>query len=171
MAEEQAAEAPEEGGKSKKKLIILIVVGAVLVAAIGAGAAFFLLGGNQPQEAAEPAEPVKKEAIYTKVRTLEGKPSFVATLQSSDGKRNYMQALVEAKSRDQEVADALTLHMPLIVARLNNLFASQSFEALQTIEGKQKLRSDSTELVQGILQEKIGKPGIEMILFTNFVMQ
>lgn len=170
MAEEQAAEAPEEGGKSKKKMIILIAVGAILVAAIGAGAAFFLLGG-QPEAPAAPAEPVKKEAIYTKVRTLEGKPSFVATLQSSDGKRHYMQAFVEAKSRDQEVADALTLHMPLIVARLNNLFASQSFEALQTIEGKQKLRDDSTDLVRGILQEKIGKPGIEMILFTNFVMQ
>lgn len=171
MADEKAAEAPAEGGKSKKKMIILIAVGAILVAALGAGAAFFLLGGGEEEAAAVPAEPVRKEAIYTKVRTLEGKPNFVATLQSQDGKRHYLQAFVEAKSREQDVADALTLHMPLIVARLNNLFAQQSFEALQTIEGKEKLRQDSTELVQGILQEKIGKPGVERILFTNFVMQ
>ncbi|WP_370084755.1 hypothetical protein [Neptunomonas phycophila] len=33
------------------------------------------------------------------------------------------------------------------------------------------MQQASTELVQGILQEKIGKPGVEKILFTNFVMQ
>jgi flagellar FliL protein len=170
MAEAEPVTDVAEGGKSKKKLIILIVIGALLVAALGAGAAFFLLGGQSDEEAV-PAEPVRKEAIYSKVRTLEGKPSFVATLQSSDGKRHYLQAFVEAKSRDQDVVDALTLHMPLIVARMNNLFAQQSFEELQTIEGKERLRKASTELVQNILQEKIGKPGVEMILFTNFVMQ
>lgn len=172
MAEEQAAEEATEGGKSKKKMIIFIALGAILVAALGAGGAFFFLSGNSEEAAAEvPVEPVRQAAIYTKVRTLEGKPSFVATLQSNDGKRHYMQAFVEAKSRDQAVADALTLHMPLIVSRLNALFASQQFEALQSVEGKQQLRDASTELVQSILQEKIGKPGIEMILFTNFVMQ
>jgi len=170
MADEQVAE-EAAGGKSKKKLIIFIVIGALLVAALGAGAAFFLLGGSASDEAAELAEPVRQEAIYSKVRTLSGKPSFVATLQSKDGKRHYLQAFVEAKSRDQEVVDALTLHMPLIVARLNTLFAQQSFDELQTVEGKMALRTASTELVQGILQEKIGKPGIEKILFTNFVMQ
>ncbi len=170
MAEAEPVTDVAEGGKSKKKLIILIVIGALLVAALGAGAAFFLLGGQSDEEVV-PAEPVRKEAIYSKVRTLEGKPSFVATLQSSDGKRHYLQAFVEAKSRDQDVVDALTLHMPLIVARMNNLFAQQSFEELQTIEGKERLRKASTELVQNILQEKIGKPGVEMILFTNFVMQ
>ena len=170
MAEAEPVTDVAEGGKSKKKLIILIVIGALLVAALGAGVAFFLLGGQSDEEVV-PAEPVRKEAIYSKVRTLEGKPSFVATLQSSDGKRHYLQAFVEAKSRDQDVVDALTLHMPLIVARMNNLFAQQSFEELQTIEGKERLRKASTELVQNILQEKIGKPGVEMILFTNFVMQ
>ena len=171
MAEEKAEGAAAEGGKSKKKLIILSAVGALLVGALGAGAAFFLLGGAEDEAAAVPAEPVKKEAIYTKIRTLEGKPSVVATLKSDDGKRHYLQAFIETKSRDQDVDDALNLHMPLIVARLNNLFALQSFTDLQSIEGKEKLRQDATELVQSILQEKIGKPGIEKVLFTNFVMQ
>jgi flagellar FliL protein len=168
MAEEKAAE--EAGGKSKKKLIIFIVLG-VLIGACGAGAgAFFFLGGPKEEVIVE-VETIKKEAIYTKIRTLEGKPSFVATLQSTDGKSHYMQVYVEAKSRDQIVADTLTLHMPLIVARLNNLFATQSFDELMSIEGKHKLQDASNELVKGILQEKIGRPGIEQILFTNFVMQ
>ncbi|WP_293264124.1 flagellar basal body-associated FliL family protein [Neptunomonas sp.] len=169
MAEEKAAEGTE-GGKSKKKLIIFAIIGAVVVALLGAGGAYFLLGGESETPAVA-AEPVRKEAIYSKVRTLGGKPSFVATLKSTDGKRHFLRTFVEAKSRDQDVVDALTLHMPLVVSRLNHLFSSQSFDDLQTIEGKEKLRHASTQLVQEFLQEKIGKPGIEKILFTDFVMQ
>ncbi len=127
--------------------------------------------GSSGEESEVVAEPVRKEAIYSKVRTLGGKPSFVATLTSADGKRHFLRTFVEAKSREQDVADALTLHMPLVVSRLNSLFSSQSFEDLQSIQGKEKLRQDSTKLVQEFLQEKIGKPGIEKILFTDFVMQ
>ena len=97
---------------------------------------------------------------------------FVVTLQAEgDGRQHYMQAYVEVKSRDQQVADAATLHMPLIVSRLNNLFATQRFSELKSVEGKSLLRARATELVQEIMMEKLGKPGIETVLFTNFVMQ
>lgn len=171
MADNDAADGEQPTKGSKKKLIIILVAVLVLLLAGGGAAAYFLLSGGGSEEAVEAVEPVKREAIYTKIRTLEGKPSFVVTLQSSDGKRHYMQAFVEAKSRDPEVDQALQLHMPLIVARLNALFATQSFEELQTLEGKHALRTDATALVQSIMQEKIGQPGVETILFTNFVMQ
>lgn len=170
MAEEITAADVNEGTKSKKKLIIFVVIGTLIVAALSAGGAYFFLGSSSEEPAAV-AEPVRKEAIYSKVRTLEGKPSFVATLKSADGKRHFLRTFVEAKSRDQDVVDALTLHMPLVVSRLNHLFSSQSFDELQSIQGKEKLRQDATQLVQEFLQEKIGKPGIEKILFTDFVMQ
>jgi len=157
------------GNGSRKKLIIIIAAVVVLLLGGGGAAAFFLLSGGE--ETAEVAEPARKEAIYTKVRTLEGRPMFVVTLQSDDGKRHYMQAYVEAKSRDQETVDALELHMPLVVARLNTLFSTQKFETLMTIEGKRALREQAVETVRAIMQEKIGRPGVESILFTNFVMQ
>ncbi|EAR60573.1 flagellar basal body-associated FliL family protein [Neptuniibacter caesariensis] len=173
MAEE-AQEAAEGGEKksSKLKLIIIAVVALIIVGGGGAAAALFFLGGDSaPAEEAAPAEPVRADAIYTKVRTMGGKPMFVVTLQSKDKRPHYMQLYVEAKSRDQAVADALTLHMPLIVSRLNNLFSTQDFRTLQSLEGKQALREQSTDLVREIMQEKIGKPGVEAILFTNMVMQ
>lgn len=173
MAEE-AQEAAEGGEKksSKLKLIIIAVVALVIVGGGGAAAALFFLGGDSaPAEEAAPAAPVRADAIYTKVRTMGGKPMFVVTLQSKDKRPHYMQLYVEAKSRDQAVADALTLHMPLIVSRLNNLFSTQDFRTLQSLEGKQALREQSTDLVREIMQEKIGKPGVEAILFTNMVMQ
>jgi len=165
----------EEGGKksSKMKLIIIGVLALLLVGGGGAAATFFLLSGDDQAatEEAAPAEPVRAEAIYTKVRTMEGKPMFVVTLQSQDKRSHYMQLYVEAKSRDQAVADALKLHMPLIVSRLNNLFTTQNFRSLQTMEGKEALRDGATDLVREIMQEKMGKPGVETILFTNMVMQ
>lgn len=163
----------EQPKKSKLKLIIIIVLALIVVGGGGAaGAYFFLMDGGASKEPVEEVSTKIQPAIYTKVRTMEGKPMFVVTLQDEGESRpHYMQAYVEAKSRDQVVADALTLHMPLIVARLNELFASQRFSELRTVEGKRLLRAKSTELVQEIMMEKLGKPGIETVLFTNFVMQ
>lgn len=168
------AENGEAKKSSKLKLILFIVLGLVIVGGGGAGAAFYFLSGNQSQEevAEEVEEPGSKVAIYTKVRTKEGKPMFVVTLQpEGDERPHYMQAYVELKSRDQAVADALTLHMPLVVSRINNLFATQRFSELKSVEGKSLLRARATELVQEIMLEKLGKPGVETVLFTNFVMQ
>jgi len=165
MADENEQEEGAVAPKSKKKLFIIL--GAALLVVLlggGAGAYFFLVDK-------EPAEPVRQEAIYTKVRTLEGRPSFVASLQAEGGSRHFMQIYVEAKSRDQKVADALEAHMPLIVARLNALFTTQSVQRLRTVEGKRALKTEGTELVQQIMMEKIGEPGIETLLFTDFVMQ
>lgn len=172
MAEKDATDGDSKVRGGRGKLIIIVLAAAVLLLG-GGGAAFFLLSGDASTENAEvqTVAPVRHEAIYTKIRTLEGKPSFVVTLQSSDGKRHYMQAFVEAKSRDPLVDETLQQHMPLIVARLNALFASQVFEELQTVEGLQALQQEATALVQSIMQEKIGQPGVEIILFTNFVMQ
>ena len=177
MADDKTGDA--EGGEVKKssklKLIIIIVVGLLVIGGAGAGAAFYFLTADKSDAEAVAATPVDegpKEAVYTKVRTREGKPMFVVTLQpEGDERPHYMQAYVEVKSRDQAVADALTLHMPLIVSRMNNLFASQRFSELKSVEGKSLLRARATEVVQEVMMEKLGKPGVETVLFTNFVMQ
>lgn len=166
----------ETAGKSAKSVRLMMAAAVLVALLVGGGgvAAFFMFtGGTDAQTSAEaPAPPaIKAKALYTKIRTLEGRPMFVVTLASDDGRRHFLQTYVEARSRDKEVVDVLTLHMPLIVARLNALFSTQRFERLQTVEGKIQLRTEALELVQGILQEKMGRPGVEALLFTNFVMQ
>lgn len=165
-----AQEIDAADGKILRKWLIIVAILTSVLGGGGGAAAFFLLDGegDVPGETAE-ARPAP--ALYTKVRTLEGKPMFVVTLPSDDGRRHYMQAYVEAKSRDPKIDEALTLHMPLVVARLNALFGSQRFELLRSVEGKRALQAQSTELVRSIMQEKIGDPGVETILFTNLVMQ
>nr|WP_067287583.1 flagellar basal body-associated FliL family protein [Marinobacterium profundum] len=175
MAQDKAVEdmAAGKSAKSGRLMMVAVVLLALLVGG-GGVAAFFMLSGSDsagPAVSDAAAPVVKAKALYTKIRTLEGRPMFVVTLASDDGKRHFLQTYIEAKSREQEVVDVLNLHMPLIVARLNALFTSQKFEQLQTIEGKIQLRSEALELLQGIVQEKAGRPGVEALLFTNFVMQ
>jgi flagellar FliL protein len=168
MADDQAAVDSNEVPKKSKKMLIIIIA-AVVVLLGGAGAGYFFFMGSDAGE--EVVEDIRLPAVYTKIRTKNGRPMFVSTLQSDDDKVHYMQAYIEAKSRDPLVAPALEKHMPLIVSRLNTMFSSQEFAKLSTLEGKENLRRDATKLLQRILQQRINQEGVEEVLFTNFVMQ
>jgi len=167
MAEDKVEEGQEAPPKSKKMLIIIIAAVVILLGGGGAGY-FFLMGGESEEEV---VEEVRLPAVYTKIRTKNGRPMFVSTVLSDDDRAHYLQAYVVAKSRDPLVAPALEKHMPLIVSRLNTMFSTQEFAKLSTLEGKQNLRADATKLLQKIMKERIKITGVEEVLFTNFVMQ
>ena len=168
MAEEAALEPTP---KSSKKILIIIVAAVVLLAALAGAGWFFLTGDSAVEADSANGLVIRKTAIYVKLRTQGGKPMFIANFQEKTGRQRYLQVYAEALTRDQDVADALNKHMPLVVYKLSDLFSSQSFAELQTAEGKELLRKDSTRKVQELLQEEIGRPGVEQVFFTNFVMQ
>lgn len=161
-----AATAPKKG---KKKLIIILVASLLLVLLVGGGAAFFLLGGDDKADSA--AQNVQRDAIYIKIRTLEGRPMFVASLENQAGNRHFMQIYAEAKTRDPDVEVLLNQHMPLVVARLNTLFTTADSKALRSVDGIRALQNDATELVNRLMEDRGGPAGVEVVLFTNFVMQ
>ncbi|MCJ8340378.1 MAG: flagellar basal body-associated FliL family protein [Pseudomonadales bacterium] len=166
MADQDKTEDSEETPKSSKKLLISIIAAVVVLLGGGAAGFFFLMGSDD-----EVVEEVRLPAVYTHIRTKNGRPMFVSTVLSDDERTHYLQAYVVAKSRDPLVAPALEKHMPLIVSRLNTMFSTQEFAKLSTLEGKQNLRSDATKLLQDIMRQRIDIPGVEEVLFTNFVMQ
>lgn len=165
----------EDSGKSNKKKLIIIIAAALLLLVLGGGAAvFFLLGGEDTSQAA--AEPTAEQnqdmgasaagpAIY-----LQLDPAFVIDF-LVNGKQRYLQLNMTVKARDPELVDAIKIYMPSIRNSLVLLFASQSFEELQTTNGKLALKTAAVEAINGILQQESGKSGIEEVLFTNFVMQ
>ena len=167
MADQDKTEDSEETPKSSNKLLIIIVAAVVVLLGGGAAGFFFLMGSDVD----EVVEEVRLPAVYTHIRTKNGRPMFVSTVLSDDERTHYLQAYVVAKSRDPLVAPALEKHMPLIVSRLNTMFSTQEFAKLSTLEGKQNLRSDATKLLQDIMRQRIDIPGVEEVLFTNFVMQ
>ena len=170
-----ADEAVEETGKKSSKLVmILIILVVVLIGAVGAGAAWFFLMNEEPAEMQQTTaeQPKKKEAIYVKIRTMGGKPYFITNFSAEKfGTQRFLQIFVEARTRESDVQEALQKHMPLVVHRLSALFSAQTLADMQTAEGKTRLRAEATDIVKNLLQEEMGKPGIEELFFTNFVMQ
>ncbi len=65
----------------------------------------------------------------------------------------------------------LVKHAPVVKNNLNQLFSNQELEILQSEQGRELLLAEATKIVQAFLEKETGSPGIEQVLFTNFVMQ
>lgn len=177
--QDQGAEA-EAGGGGKKKLILLIVLALVLIGVSVGGTlvALNMLGGDEPAatavaeggeavaaEAAAAVPATKTPAIYYPLM-----PSIIVNF-NSQGKQRYLQADVSLMVREDDVVAALEQHSAMLQATLLMLFGAQDYNELQTAEGRELLRQQSLEALRQKLEAEIGKPGIEQVLFTNFVMQ
>lgn len=160
MAEAEA----EQEVKKKNPLILFIIIGVLLVGASIGGTIFFL-GGSGEDETEEVVEEPDPEAIYFALN-----PKF-KTNYEVNGRPRLFQVAITLVTREQDVIDALGLHSPTIKGRLVILLSGQKFDELQTPEGREVLRAECLTAVQKIMNDEIGKPGIEKVLFTDFVMQ
>ena len=162
--EEQTQEEATEGG-GKKNIIIFAVV---LVVAIGAsvGGTLFFLGSDEPTP--EPVAVVSSKpetAIYHNMR-----PPYIINYLTG-AKPRYLQAEFSIMSRDEQVIEAVVMHMPLIRSRVVSFLTDQNFLELQTQEGKEAVRQGIVDLINDNLEQLNVTPGVESALFTNFVLQ
>jgi|SRR5690625_3289048 len=86
-------------------------------------------------------------------------------------RQRYLQVAMTALTRDPEVVDAIEVHLPLLRNHLLVLLGSRSFEELYEEEGRTRLSEQARDLVNDLLRQEIGRPGVEAMLFTEFVMQ
>ncbi len=183
----------DDDGKSKGSLVTKILLFGVLplmtVIVLVVGTLFFagvLSGGGDhaadTAAAAEDGEGDGEEGSYEEGDHADGDgetlpaiylpidPAFVVNF-ASQGKARFLQVTVEVMSRDPLMSDQINLHMPVIRNNLMLLFSSQSYDGVSTLEGKETLREEALEVVQQILEEETGDPGVEAVYFTSFVMQ
>ncbi len=172
LTEEEQAAADAAAAKKKKRKLIFIVGGLILVLVLlgGALAAWFLWPETSEEnvdsdEAVEEVEPPEQAAIYYPLRE-----KFIVNYDVR-GRQRFLQVEVTLMLRDNGVIPVIELHMPRVRNDLIMLLSGQVFEDLQTPEGKELLRQDALSRVQDILEQEIGKPGVEQVLFTSFVMQ
>jgi flagellar FliL protein len=162
----ETAEITETEGGGKRKIVIIAIV-ALLV--LGGGAAAFLLTGGEPEAAADgtavDAKPTA-EPIYIPLD-----PAFVVNFQDKNDKTKFLKAELNVMTFDDDVSAAITKHMPAIRNNLVLLFSRQLYEDLLPHDGKEALRAEALSQVQAVLQQHTGKPGIEDLFFTSFVMQ
>jgi flagellar FliL protein len=177
MADEEVITESEEKPESSKKKLILFIVLATVIIGVSIGGTLLALkllaptpevsqeldAGGKPIVAV--VEGIKSPAIYFPLR-----PALIVNY-NAKGRQRFLQTEISIMTRDEEVVAAVELHMPMIRNNLIILFSGQTYNELQTDEGRQLLKQDSLKELQNIMQQVIGKPGIEKVLFTNFVMQ
>ncbi|GLS24740.1 flagellar basal body-associated FliL family protein [Marinibactrum halimedae] len=176
MADEDQEVDAEGGGGGKKKLILLIVVGLLLIVlSVGGTIAVLTMfedepppemaeGGDEGASMEEPSEE-KLPALYYPL-----KPSIVVTF-NARGRQRYGQFDITLLTRNDLAIKEIELHMSRIRNDLVMLFSSMDYQEIQTAEGKELLRQQALKSIQKILEEEMGEPAIEQVLFTNLVMQ
>ena len=148
-----------------KKGIIIGV--AVLVLAGGGAAGFFLMKSDAPEPGAEGVEVVaepEKDPVYRPMS-----PAFVINFKNN-GTINYLQLSLQVMAYEQEVIDKVDINDPAIRNQLIMLFSGQDYDALGTLEGKEKLRADARVAVNQVLKME-PENGVQEVFFTAFVMQ
>lgn len=170
MADEEDGGEGEEGGGGSKLIIIIVV--AVVVLAGGGGAAFFLLSGDDSagggeevaQEAAAPSEE-SQEAYYVSMPK-----AFVFNVPGEQRDR-LVQIKVQLLVRGPENQSLATENTTQVEGLLLDAFRASTAEELASVNGQERVREEALQAVRAKLEEITGKPVVERILFTGFVMQ
>lgn len=182
---EEELQAAVERAAKKKKLIVLGAIAVVLLLVAGGGTWFALSSfGNKeaaPAVAEGKAEEHGKDADkgatdaheegHSKASFYDSlDPAFLANF-TAGGRQHYLQISLTAMARDEEAIAALHTHMPLVRNRIVMQLSAEQFEQLQTDEGRLQLQQKLLAAIQEIMTKETGKPHIEQVFFTNFVMQ
>ena len=154
--------------KGKKKLIIIAAAVAALLV-VGGGAAYWFMGSSDSKQMAEastaqlavPADPV----AYVNIAQ-----PFLFNV-TGDKRDRLVQIKVQLMVRGSENENLARYHSPLVESSLLGTFASATVEQLRTANGRVELRDKATQDIQASLNRAVGKPVIERVLFTDFVIQ
>jgi len=141
----------------------LLLAGVAVLALLGAGGFFYSRAhGSKPAAAAD--------APKTPELFLPLDPAFVVNFQDQDATR-YLQVGVTVMTHDPAAVQAMKDSDPVIRNALVMLFSSQTYTGLSDIAGKKKLQSEALEAVRKIVADRTGKPDVDALYFTSFVMQ
>lgn len=142
--------------------LLTITLGIVIAMATG-----FITppGLKQPEQAT-----ANTEVDYSKAKYIKLGESL--TVNFSDGEQmRYLEADIQAQTRQEKVAKALETHQAAIRDELIMLFSEQTPEDLNNTQGREALRKEAKQIINDIL-EKHGLEGrVDAVYFTNFVVQ
>lgn len=97
-------------------------------------------------------------------------PPFVVNVTGATG-NHFLQIAAQVKITDPSVADTLKQSQAPIRDAMIMLFSGQKVDYLKTIAGKETLRKQALAAIQKVLKDNTGKPGVDGLYFTGFVIQ
>ena len=163
--EEQAGEVVDTPPERKSRKLPVIAVAVVLLLALGIGG--YLWQSRQPASGGA-GKSVRKEAKAELYLPLD--PAFVVNFRDADSLR-YLQVGVTLMSHDPAAIEVAKGADPVIRDALVALFSNQDFAIISDTAGRQKLQADALAAVRKIVRARLGRPGIDALYFTSFVMQ
>ena len=169
---DNSAEESQKGGGGKKIILLAIMALVLIGASVGGTVAVLSMTKEEPPPMEETDMEDEGEeqlpdspAIYYPL-----KPEYIVNIDAR-GRRRYLRLDITVLTREDDVIPELETHRAAIDNAINLISGGQIFEEIQTPEGKEFLRVQLLTELQTIMEKEIGKPGIEQVLFTNFVMQ
>ena len=166
MAEEQLQGADAPKGKSK---LLIIIIGVVVLLLGGGAAAFFLMGSDEPAQAAQ-AEQTQAQTAAAPIAYVNIAQPFIFNV-TGDRRDRLVQIKAQLMVRGSENEQLARYHSPLIESSLLSTFASATVEQLRSPTGRVELRDRASDDIKAALNAAVGKPVIEKVLFTDFVIQ
>lgn len=163
--EEQQAEAEATGGGKKK--LIFIIVGVILLVGGSIGGTLLIVGGDDTAETEvmEEVEVSRGDPNY-----IDLKPAFTVNLAPEDPV-GFLQISMQVLTFNDDVAEELEKHKPLIRNNLVVLFGKQSSAELRAPEGKERLQKSALDTVQTVINQHGSGGEVDNVFFTSFVMQ
>jgi flagellar protein FliL len=99
-------------------------------------------------------------------------PAFVTNYGvTKTGRLTYLKADVTLKVADPEAEAAVKYHTPALRNALVFLFSRQDDSAVSSSEGREQIRQEALTQLRDIMQTEEGKPVVEDLVFSNFVVQ
>jgi len=167
MANKDEQAESEKGGKKKTVLIAVI-----LLILFGGGAAYYFLViansspevGGSDQIVEESEEPERSETLY-----LQLTESFTIQLRDSGSMMQVKLAL--RTPYGQPIIDEMTAHEIGIRAALLERLSDVEVAAASSEDFRNLIEPDLRDAANAILEEQDIFPGIDLVLFTEFLMQ
>lgn len=186
----EAEKEPKKKGGLVKKLLIPIL----LVAGLGGGGAaagFFaagMIGGGEKEDPNAPKVVLKDgSTVSAKAAGIKGAHSgalldskfkvtyytmeqpFTANLRGNAGFAQM--SLAVSTYFDEKIIEALKEHDIAVRSAVLMAISENDAMALETLEGKEKLKVQIRDVINSTLTEKTGFGGIEDVYFTSLVVQ
>lgn len=152
----------EEAPKKSKKMLFIII--GVLVLLIGGGAGYYFLG--MKNEA--PSEDVAKKVTEPKDPIYIVLDPFTVNL---SGGGQYLQMGITLQMKSDKDGVRLKSYLPSLRSRVISILSSKSAEDINTLEGKETLKSEIMEAIQKPFVEGAIPPELNEVLITAFVIQ
>ena len=97
-------------------------------------------------------------------------PQIVVNV-NDKGKPKHLQIAIQLRLDDPADGVLVNEHKPAIQHTLTMLLSGREAKDVRSTQGKEALRVEATEEIKKLLEETTGKPIINAVYFTAFVIQ